>query len=71
MRDKVAFAILRHWGYTNIEVGDIDGRNYKAHHEENKTKRWYGAKDKSHKTLEAVKHAYRLADIAIECMNER
>ena len=60
--NKVVGRILDHWGYHMVTVGDIDGRNYEA----NAIKY---QKDKTFKTNEAVKHAYRLADIAIECIN--
>ncbi len=65
---KIAFKILEHWGYRNLQVGDLDGRNFNADHEEHKSKQWYRPRDKSYKTNEAVKHAYRLAEIATSCI---
>jgi len=56
----IASEILSHWGYHNVTVGDLDHRNYTA------DKQW--SKDKTYKTNEAVKHAYRLADIALRCI---
>jgi hypothetical protein len=71
LESEIAFSILASWGYYNVQVGDLDGRNHEADYKEHKDKSWYRPRDKSHKTNEAVKHAYRLADIAIERMKAR
>lgn len=71
MRNKIALQILLHWGYRNVTIGDLDGRNFEAEFAENRHKSWYRPRDRSYKTLEAVKHAYRLADIALECIGDK
>lgn len=63
-RNKVAFLILNHWGYHNVTVGDLDGRNFAADHKEHSKKSWYRPKDRSYKTSQAVAHAFKLADLA-------
>lgn len=60
-RNAIVYKILTMWGYGGLAVGDIDGRNYLVEQAKNKYKR-----DRTYKRNEAVKHAYRLADIAIE-----
>ena len=68
LRNIIALNILESWGYHNVTVGDLDGRNFEAKRKELSKKSWYRPKNMSHKTQEAVKHAYRLADISIQCM---
>lgn len=72
MRNKIATHILEHWGYRNITVGDIDGRNYAEYLKEFRANnnRVYLRKDTTYKTYQAVAHAYRLADIAISIFSE-
>lgn len=71
VNQTIAREILMSWGYLNVTVGDLDGRNSQAKYEEYKEKQWYRPKDKSYKTGEAVKHAFRLADIAVGCITRR
>lgn len=66
IRNRIAIRILDSWGYHNVTVGDLDGRNFEADREKLKEKSWYRPKDRSYKTFEAVKHSYRLADISIK-----
>lgn len=60
MRNEIAHRILVSWGYFDIRVGDLDPKTY--------FDRRLGGKNKSYKTQQAVAHAYRLADIALEVM---
>lgn len=63
IRNDIARDILISWGYHNVTVGDIDGRNFRVQY--NSSRRNRLSKDRTYKTRQAVAHAYRLADIAI------